>query len=379
MKIAYICSMKRGLPSFVYREIKTLFDRGIKVDIFTTKYKPGLYMPEGNWSCWHYKPLTVILSQPFFLILFLRKYLSLFLEALKTHSVIDFVIAFFYVRKMNNIDRIHCHEAMHPVFIGYYCSKILNVPLSVTIHADTFYVNPNPDFAKHVLSFCHDIITISDYNRNILIRDYGISPEKIQVIRLGVDISKFSKYDRKSILIVGQYAERKGHEDLFKAFKQLGRDDVDLWIAGSGSWGGERDFVDVPALVKKYGLSEHVIFFQSISEKFLQYLYANCTIFCLPSKKSSDGNCEGLPVSLMEAMASYKPVVSTFHTGIPEIVNEILVAEGDYLSLSNALSALLDKTESEIIRIGEVNRKIVEENYSAETNVKILADFFQQI
>ena len=277
---------------------------------------------------------------------------------------------------MKGVGRIHCHEAMHPLFIGYYCSKILNLPLSVTIHADTFYVNPNAVLTKKALKYCDAIITISNYNKSILVKDYGISADKVHVIRLGVDLDKFSSYERKSIMIVGQHAKRKGHDDLLRAFKELGRDDVDLWIVGSGSWGGKRDFVDVRALAKQYRVEDNIIYFENIPEKFLQFLYSKCTIFCLLSKKSPDGNCEGLPVSIMEAMASFKPVASTVHAGIPEIVEKLLVPEGDWVALSKALATLLDSSDQELEEMGKQNRRIVEKDYSAEVNAKRLVDFF---
>lgn len=379
MTIAYICSMKNGLPSFIYREIKALFENGITIDIFTTKFKPGLYMPEEKWHYYHYHPIIVLVLQPFYLIKYYKMYFTILSEALHTNSLIDYFISFYYVGKMKGSTRIHCHEAMHTLFIGYYCSKILNIPLSVTIHADAFYVNPNPVLTKKALAYCDSIITISNYNRDKIVHDYGVASSKIHVIRLGVNTDKFSLYNKKSIMIVGQYAERKGHEDLIKAFKNIMRDDLELWIVGSGSWGGGRDYVDVKGLVKKYGIENNVVYFENIPESFLQFLYAHCTIFCLPSKKSSDGNCEGLPVSIMEAMASYKPVVSTFHTGIPEIVKGPLVAEGDWEGLAKAIDSLLNISDDELRIIGKENRKIIEQEYSSKENVKKLADYFNNM
>ncbi len=380
MKIAFICSMKRGLPSFIYREIKGLYKSGIDVYIFTTKSKPGLYKPEKEWHSFKYNSFIVILLQPLFFIRHFTVYFSLLIKSIKTNSLIDFLIAFYYVGKMKNCERIHCIEAMHALYVGYYCSKILKIPLSVTIHADTLYdINPNTKFTKNALKYCNAIVSPTEYNKKILIDDYGIKSERISLIRMGVDIEKFKDYKKKSILIVGQWCERKGHEDLFKAFKKIDRDDVDLWIVGSGTWGGKRDYVDLKKLVKKYGIEDKSIFFERIPEKFLQYLYSQCTIFCLPSKKSSDGNCEGLPISLMEAMASYKPVVSTLHTGIPELVNKVLVPEGDWLELSKALEFLLSKDDKELRKMGEENRKIVEKKYSFNLNIKKLAELFYKI
>ena len=369
--------MKRGLPSFIFREIKELESNGIGVDIFTTKYAPGIYMPDDGWCCNWYNPLVVLLLQPIFLIKHNINYIKLFFEAIQTNSLVDFVIAFYYANKMKRVERIHCHEGMHSFHIGYYCSKIIGLPLSVTVHADALWINPNPKLTKKAFQYCTQIITISNYNKKKIMQDYHVNTEKITVIRLGVDTKKFDKKDRKSIMIVGQHAKRKGHDDLLKAFKKLDRDDVDLWIVGSGSWGGNQDYVDVRLLSKKYEVEKNIIYFENIHEEFLQFLYSKCTVFCLPSKRASDGNCEGLPVSIMEAMSSYRPVISTRHTGIPEIVDEkYLVPEGNAVALSMALAELLDRSCAELEHIGIENRKVIEEKFNAMDNTKKLVEFF---
>jgi len=78
----------------------------------------------------------------------------------------------------------------------------------------------------------------------------------------------------------------------------------------------------------------------------------------------------------MEAMASCRPVVSTTHTGIPELVKKALVPEGDWKALAKALADMLDRDEEELAVMGEENRRIVEKEYAQEINTKKLADFF---
>ena len=377
MKVAYIVSMKKGLPSFIYREIEMLFERGIEVVIFSLKYSPGLYMPQKDWKYYYFNPSKVMLLQPFYFLKNPIGYIRGLIEAIQTNSLIDFLIANYYVPRMREcgIERIHCQEGLHAVFIGYYCHKMLNIPLSLMVHADALYVNPNPRFAKIAYAACDKVLTVSNYNRELLIKEFGLSPTKVSVLRLGVEPQKFMDNEKKKIMIVGQYAARKGHDTLLKAVKLLGRDDIDLWIVGSGTW-GKNDYVDVEGLVKELGLYAQTIFFRNIPEYLLIMLYQSCDIYCLPSRVSPDGNKEGIPVSLMEAMAAGKPVISTYHTGIPELVQAgLLVKENDYQALAEALTRLLDDPSLRQ-ELGEKNREIIRREYSLADNVDKLTTYF---
>ncbi|MBI5787402.1 MAG: glycosyltransferase family 4 protein [Candidatus Schekmanbacteria bacterium] len=379
MKVAYITSMKKGLPSFIYREIEMLYDQGMEVEIFSLKFSQGLYMPKKDWKYYHFNPLKIILLQPLYLLKNPFTYLAGLLEALQTNSIIDFIIANFYapIMKEQGIARLHCQEGLHAVFIGYYCKKFLNIPLSLMVHADALYINPNPKFAKIAFAACDDVLTVSHYNREKIIKDFGLPKERVSVLRLGVEPQKFTPTERRKIMIVGQYAARKGHDTLLKAIKELKRDDIEIWIVGAGSW-GKADFVDVEGLVKEFGLYDKTVFFRGISEYLLCMLYQNCDIFCLPSRVSKDGNCEGIPVSLMEAMAAGKPVVSTWHTGIPELVQHgLLIQENDYQGLSKALAKLLDD-DALRAQLGEKNRQTIRKEFSLVDNVNKLAKYFKE-
>jgi glycosyltransferase involved in cell wall biosynthesis len=93
----------------------------------------------------------------------------------------------------------------------------------------------------------------------------------------------------------------------------------------------------------------------------------------MPSRFDKDGVGEGLPVALMEAMAYRKPIVATRHTGIPELVPDILVDENDVTGLAAAIARLADDPalrES----MGKRNRMIVENDYSNANVLQLLAE-----
>ena len=376
LNVAYIISMKFGIPSFTYREIDKLINNGLKITIFPTKYYEGPYMPNKNMSICPYNPIYTILKQPLFFLLKPIAYLKLLCEGLKTRSLIDFLIGtdFAHQMKKGGIDIIYSSFGDHKLFIGYYCKKLLNLPLLVTIHAHELYTNPNWKMFQKSLNACDKIITISEWNKNMLINKFKIPEEKILVNRLFVDTSEFTPDKSIKILIVSAFEKRKGHDILFRATKRLKRDDTKIWVVGGGERIPDADRSYPEILAKELQIDDKVVFFGKVSEDVLKTLYNLCDIFVLPSRTSDRGQKEGIPVALMEAMAFRKPVISTRHTGIPELVEEILVEENNVDELAKAIELLADNPDLRK-RLGERNRKIIEERYSRK-NVMKLRDVF---
>jgi glycosyltransferase involved in cell wall biosynthesis len=221
------------------------------------------------------------------------------------------------------------------------------------------------------LRSCRKIITISDHNQKLLSEKYPHLADKIEVIRLSADIGQdpIELRNRKNLLIVGGFQDRKGYDILLEAINKIDRDDVHLWIVG---YEGP---VDVEGLVKRLSLEEKVTIFGAVSDDILKVLYLYCDIFCMPSRMDKDGVGEGLPVSLMEAMSYKKPVVATYHTGIPELVPDILVEENDVDGLADGIVKLVDDPDLRI-QMGDRNREIIRNDYSNK-NVKKLLDTFR--
>jgi glycosyltransferase involved in cell wall biosynthesis len=202
----------------------------------------------------------------------------------------------------------------------------------------------------------------------LLINRFGALGERVKVIRLFAEMipdPHALKHETK-LLIVGGFQDRKGYDVLLKALKILNRPDVRLWVVGY------KGPVDVPKLVNDLGLRDQVTIFGQISDDVLKVLYTYCDIFCMPSRMDRHGIGEGLPVALMEAMAYEKPVVATTHTGIPELVPDILVPENDADQLAAGILQLVNDVQLRRA-MGERNRQIVSQQYSA-ANVRALLD-----
>jgi glycosyltransferase involved in cell wall biosynthesis len=360
MHIGVIASMKKGLEHFVYRELRAFTALGCSISLFPTKYRTGLYNAMKEWRLYRWHPLSVILWQPY---LFLRapiRYLRILWEALSTNALVDFILASYFAWNMKEVDVIYSTFGDHKFFVGYFCKQILDKPLAVTIHAYELYRNPNRRLFVRALKACDQIITVTEHNREYLRTHYEVDPTNVEIVRCGVDTEDYKSVKKFIVLIVGFFVDRKGHDVLFKAIKQLGRDDIEVWVVGGE---GAEESIDVRALATQIGVDPQVAFWGRLSGAALKAAYNACDVFCLPCRVDSHGVSEGFPNVLIEAMAFGKPVITTRHVEIPRIIPEILVDENDVQGLAEALEQVY-QSPSLCRRLGKQNRKIAEELFS---------------
>lgn len=173
----------------------------------------------------------------------------------------------------------------------------------------------------------------------------GCQAASIRTHYLGVDVDALSPSIRtpKStefvFCSVGRLVEKKGHIHSIEAFYLLKiRSNIQarLVIVGDGPLYNEAE-----ALIRRLDLEDSVSLLGALVNQDALEIVRDADAFLLPSATAADGNMEGIPVSLMEAMALQKPVISTLHSGIPELIdNEVsglLVPERDVEALANAM------------------------------------------
>ena len=175
----------------------------------------------------------------------------------------------------------------------------------------------------------------------------GCPPEKITVSRMGVNMDRFSLRAVKApgetlqIISVARLTEKKGLHVAIEACRQLKEQGVRFHyrILGIGPW--ERR---LKTLIEQYQLEEVVEMPGFMPSHKVKAMLDEADVFLLPSVTGADGDMEGIPVALMEAMAVGIPVVSTLHSGIPELIDSSesgwLVPENDAAALANRLSEL---------------------------------------
>jgi glycosyltransferase involved in cell wall biosynthesis len=369
MKIALITSMKYGLTQFIFRDTEALVNKGHHVGLFTILAAKGLYNPLPEWDVHGVSWWRAVAGQLWLLLCHPLRYARLFATAVRTKSLINFIIATSFTDRMKNYDVIYAYFGDHKLFTGYYCKQITGIPLVVTIRAYELYRNPNPNMFKLALSACDQIVTVSQHNKSLLTSRFGASASHIDIVRQIIDLDAYKMERKIKILTVGFFAEKKGYDVLFKAFQQLGRDDVELWVVGDKA--PDRNGIDCRQLVKELGLTERVAFFGAQGGTSLRALYRECDIFCLPSRTDRFGDKEGFPNVIAEAMAFSKPVVSTHHAGIPEVVKTFLVEENNVPSLADALHEACDSMEL-WPQLGKENRAEAERLFSPANNDRLV-------
>ena len=176
----------------------------------------------------------------------------------------------------------------------------------------------------------------------------GAAREKIRLHRTGIPLDEIPFAQRTApadgawhCVQAGRLIAKKGIATTLRAFAEFAREfpRATLSIAGEGPQLGE-----LQALVATLGLGGRVTFTGFLSQEKLRALYAAAHLFLHPSELGPDGNQEGVPNSMLEAMAGGLPVAATRHGGIPEAVEDgisgLLTAERDFPALAGSLLAL---------------------------------------
>lgn len=367
MRIGVIATLKTGVERFVHRELQFFASKGMEISLYPTKYAKGLYSPDPDWRVYRWNLIKVLLLQPYFMVQQPLRYLQLLIEALRFRVVPDLFLAWFFASNMNDVDVIYSTFGDHKLFVGYFCKLILNKPLTVTFHAHELYMNPNEKLLVRALAVCDQIVAVTEYNREYLHKTFGVDPKRVDVVRLSVDLEEYKPQEKFVILICAFFNERKGHDVLFKAVKQLNRKDIEVWVVGGA--GSEAPVIDVAGLAKEIGIEDQVVIFGKVGGKPLSALFHACDVFCLPSRIDSRGLREGFPTVIIEAMAMGKPVISTRHVEIPRILPELLADENDVDGLAQAIEQAYLSPELRK-RLGEQNRRIAEAVFSNANAVR---------
>lgn len=339
-KIAYVLSLKGGIPSFNYRELEAVEKAGWSISIYPTRYSPGLYTPKASWRVYEPSAPAIALSSIYWLGRSPRRFFRALREALGDHALPEFGLALQFARQMRRegVSRVHCHFADRKMFTTYFCSLLAGLPYTVTLHSHelSFYAGRKL-FRKGLLG-AERIVTVCDFNKKLLHELISIPDEKVETIRLTLPFDEFKTDARMKVLTVAKFHDYKGYDVLVATAGMMKDEQVVFWIVGNGP-------VPVAEMARDLTRDRKVVLLGSVNETILKMLYQACDVFCLPSKTAPSGQREGLPVSIIEAMAYAKPVVSTRHAGIPELVESILVPENDPNALADGLRSYLSNPE----------------------------------
>jgi colanic acid/amylovoran biosynthesis glycosyltransferase len=204
---------------------------------------------------------------------------------------------------------------------------------------------------------------------------WGCDPRKIHVCRMGVDPREFRYSERApetdvlKVLTVGRLTEKKGVEYAIRAMA-LAPKSVQLTIVGSGLLEGA-----LRILAGELGVASRVAFRGAQSHAEVNALLRSSDVFLLPSVTARNGDMEGIPVALMEAMASGVVTISTKHSGIPELVKDMqsgfLVEERDHVALADVIRRIASRTV-DLATIKQNARRTVVQHFNPATEAKRL-------
>jgi colanic acid/amylovoran biosynthesis glycosyltransferase len=398
--IAYITQSFPGLTTtFIYREVLALREVGFNIVTFAI-WKPNInrlsaeskalvdnsfYVFPISWPKFFAAHLYFFFTRPI-------KYLSTLLFVLtrrgetrknRRRTFFHFLEAIYLAldAKRQGIRHIHAHFAVNAATVALIIARMLDISFSFTAH-NTFFTDQI--ILKEKLKAARFIIAISKYSRDFLL---GLLPEeklqgKFHIVHCGVSPNDFSPPAHKVInqkpliFSIAQLVERKGLANLVEACHILAERGCDFQclIAGDGT---QRSLLE--RLITEYQIQDKVQLLGVVFQEQLASYLKRTDLFVLPCLTANNGDRDGIPVVLMEAMAMEIPTISTCVSGIPELIENgqsgLLVKEKDAVDLADAMQRLLENDELRR-RLGRNGRQKVIQEFNIYENAAQLTALF---
>lgn len=394
--------------TFVLNQITGLIDLGHKIDIFANR-------ASGNSKIHHdvfkynllnntYYHLDFVRSKPKSITYRYLKGFYLFLKYLPKHPLcllkslnffkywkkaisLDYLYRIIPFLDKPSYDIIHCHFGP----LGNYALflKELNVikgKIVTSFHGydlSTLLTDQNKNIYDKLFVNGDLFLPISNYWRDELLR-LGCKENKIIVHRMGINthIFKYQPEHHKNrrvinILSVARLVEKKGIKYGILAVSKLLKHYPDIYYQIVGDGPLKKDLENTINLLN---ISKNVRLLGSMNQDEVRSFMIDSDIFLAPSITASNGDQEGIPVVLMEASALCLPVVSSFHSGIPELIENnvsgFLSHERDIDSIYDNLSLLLENPDLRY-KMGCAGRKKVENNYDIQKLNRDLVEHYK--
>ena len=393
MKIAFVLGQFPSISeTFVLNQITGLIDGGHQVSIFTERYPTAVEShPDveryGLLRATRYeglpaRPLDRVRSfgrawksdaQHLRALNLLRGGMqSLSLRALWASHLFD---------GARDFDIIQCHFGPHGVkaallrHLGVLRGKIVTA-----FHGDDIVCYPLRFPGVYAPLFSQgDLFLPVSQRGKMELEAMGCPPERTRVHHMGVDLRRFlaatpAVQERVRLVSVARLVEKKGIGDAIRAVAKLSVD-YEYMVAGDGPLRAELE-----NLARATGAN--VRFAGAVRQDEVVKLLQSADVFLAPSVTAADGDIEGIPVSIMEAMASGLPVVSTLHSAIPELVADgesgFLAAEHDIAALVRNIT-ILGREPHLRARMGTAGRAIVAHEFSIGVLNERLTKLYHEI
>ncbi|MDJ0705007.1 MAG: glycosyltransferase [Leptolyngbyaceae cyanobacterium MO_188.B28] len=300
------------------------------------------------------------------------------------------------------VTHLHVHFANVPTATAELAKQFCQIPYSITAHAKDIYLS-EPEALNRRMASAEFVLTCTDYNRNYL-ESIATHNTPIHLAYHGLDLTRFRleedwihqetmssaspfssplssplpTSDTPLILSVGRFCEKKGFPYLFEACHSLKQKGLRFHCGIVGYGPLQEQF---ERQIEDLGIADVVTIIGQLTQDQLIEYYRQTDIFVLPCQVTEDGDRDGIPNVLLEAMAMRAPVISTDISGISELItsnqNGILVPEKDPHALSIELERLLQQPQLRAL-LGQAGQWKVHQDFALEANVKQVKDLLLQ-
>ena len=301
--------------------------------------------------------------------------------ALKNIAILPKAIHLSFIVRKEKVSHIHAHYGSTTSTMAYIISKVTGIPWSFTVHRWDIPENNLLGIKCETASFLRAIDEKGREEVIGIVNDLS-HIDKIKVLHVGIDVSNsFKSGERGSriftFLCPAMLVLKKGHRYLFEACRMLLSRGLNFkcLVAGDGPLKET-----LKSMVSHLGLNGCVYFLGALSQERIFALYQGGSIdlVVLPSIVTEDGDKEGIPVALMEAMSYAIPVVSTNTGGIPELLGDgsgIMVSEQDPVLLATSIEKLANDREYSD-SLGRKGKRKVERDFNISIIARELSGLF---
>jgi glycosyltransferase involved in cell wall biosynthesis len=368
--IEYLPEMTSLTGTPLLRWLRENFPRVARAHGRLLKRRPGAYLAtlaQALHMCWRYR--DGLLAAP-------RKvYVKEFLQAGDIAS---------RVLGDSSIRHLHGHFCHGATTITWFVSRLTGLPFSFTAHAKDIYLEDlNPrDLLPRKLAAARFVATCTGANAEHL-RARASDAERVHTIYHGLDTRYFAPDGKRVgdarplVVSVGRFVEKKGFAYLVQACARLRAAGVPMRCVIVGERGP--DYARIARMIVDARLDDCVELRGPVSQDALRTLYRDASLFVLPCQVVADGDRDGIPNVLAEAMATGLAVVSTDVSGIPELVTHgadgLLVPARDADALADAMRGLIEDPALRR-RLGEAARAKICASFDATRTTRALHELF---
>lgn len=350
--------------TFVYREILGLTERGVAVTVGTYGARPDGALQDELPPVAVLRPPTGLAYLPLLLqlvsVLVTARGRATLTWLRRGSRLKDALKALWLAHQARGFERVHVHFAGEAAAWALAARRLHGVPYTVTTHAVDLF-KPAAILAE-LLEHADEVFTISDYNRSLVRERYGV---RARLVRCGVPPwpGPTPEPSRQPLVIaaVGRWVPKKGFDLLVRVVESLPQP-LELLLISDAPPGLGSD------RVRCLGL---------LAPGELRRVLARVGLVVLPCREATDGDMDGVPVVLMEALSAGIPVLTTPVSGIPELVDsEVgwLVPAEDERALCAALSRIADQPEERARRGARGPGRLAERGFTVTRQVESILE-----